>query len=181
MTDHSITERFVGTSSFGSIAGATYPDLDNEVGRTRRMLEIFPDGQNDWRPHEKSTGLAQLASHVAELPMFATAIVTTDSMDFMKGEYVSHSCGSRADLLDLFDSSVESLRAALAAADAESLARPWTLRKGDYVIVTGPRGELMREVALNHMVHHRAQLGVYYRMLGVPLPGLYGPSADEAL
>jgi len=171
----------VGTSSFGSIAGATYPDLDNEVGRTRRMLEIFPDGQNDWRPHEKSTGLAQLASHVAELPMFATAIVTTDSMDFMKGEYVSHSCGSRADLLDLFDSSVESLRAALAAADAESLARPWTLRKGDYVIVTGPRGELMREVALNHMVHHRAQLGVYYRMLGVPLPGLYGPSADEAL
>jgi uncharacterized damage-inducible protein DinB len=72
------------------------------------------------------------------------------------------------------------LRAALAAADAESLARPWTLRKGDYVLTTGPKGDLVRDIALNHMVHHRAQLGVYYRLLGVPLPGLYGPSADEA-
>jgi uncharacterized damage-inducible protein DinB len=170
----------MATSSFGSVAGTVYPDLDNEVNRTRRMLELFPDGQNDWRPHEKSMGLARLASHVAELPRFATAIVTTDSMDFMKGEYVSHSCENKADILDLFDSSVDSLRAALAAADAESLARPWTLRKGDYVLTTGPKGDLVRDIALNHMVHHRAQLGVYYRLLGVPLPGLYGPSADEA-
>jgi uncharacterized damage-inducible protein DinB len=143
------------------------------------MLERYPEGKNDWRPHEKSTTLAKLASHVAGLPAFATAIVTTDSMDFMKGEYVSHSCTSRAELLDLFDSSVESLRKALQAADSDSLARTWTLRRGEHILGAGRKGEMVREVAINHMVHHRGQLGVYYRMLDVPLPGLYGPSADE--
>lgn len=170
----------MANSSFGSAADAIYPDLDNEVSRTRRMLEMFPAEHNDWRPHEKSMPLAKLASHVAELPRFATAIVTTDSMDFMKGEYVSHSCNSKAEILDLFDSSVESLRSALRDADAASLARPWTLRNGERVVGTGPKGVLVRDFAINHMVHHRAQLGVYYRLLGLPIPGLYGPSADEA-
>ncbi len=169
----------MATSSFGSTADAIYPDLDNEVSRTRRMLEIFPEEHNDWRPHARSTPLARLASHVAELPQFATAIVTTDSMDFMKGEYISHSCTSRAGLLELFDSSVESLRTALRSADAASLAQPWTLRSGEQVLGTGPKGVLVRDFAINHMVHHRAQLGVYYRLLDVPIPGTYGPSADE--
>lgn len=170
----------MANSSFGSAADAIYPDLDNEVSKTRRMLERYPAEHNDWRPHEKSMTLAKLASHTAELPAFAASIVTTDDMDFMKGEYVSHSCHSKAELLDLFETSVDSLRTALASADTESLARPWTLRKGEHVVGTGPKGELVRDMALNHMVHHRAQLGVYYRMLGVPVPGLYGPSADEA-
>ena len=170
----------MATSSFGSVADAIYPDLDNEVSKTRRMLEMFPAEHKDWRPHARSMPLAKLASHVAELPGFATAIVTTDSMDFMKGEYISHSCNSRTELLDLFDSSVESLRTALRSADAVSLARPWTLRMGEQVLVTGPKGVLVRDSALNHLVHHRAQLGVYYRLLDLPIPGLYGPSADEA-
>lgn len=86
----------MATSSFGSTAAVIYPDLDNEMGRTRRMLELFPADHNDWRPHEKSMPLAKLASHVAELPAFATSIVTTDEMDFAKGQYVSHSCNSKA-------------------------------------------------------------------------------------
>ena len=166
-------------SSFGSVADTIYPDLDNEVNRTRRMLELFPAEHKDWRPHTRSMTLGKLASHVAELPKFATAIVTTDSMDFMKGEYVSHSCNSKAELLDLFDSGVESLRTALRSADTASLARPWTLRRGDQVLGTGPKSVLVRDAALNHLVHHRAQLGVYYRLLDLPIPGLYGPSADE--
>lgn len=169
----------MATSSFGSVADTIYPDLDNEVSRTRRMLELFPAEHNDWQPHARSMSLAKLASHVAELPRFAMAIVTTDCMDFMKGEYVSHSCNSKAEILDLFDSSVESLRTALQSADAASLARPWTLRRGEQVLGTGPKGVLVRDFAINHMVHHRAQLGVYYRLLDLPIPGLYGPSADE--
>lgn len=171
----------MATSTFGSIADTIYPDLDNEIKATRRMLERFPEGHNDWRPHPKSMTLARLASHVTELPAFATKIVTTDSMDFMKGEYVPHACTSRADLLKAFDSSVERFRAALGSATETSLSGTWTLRKGDDVLGTGPKRELVRSIALNHLVHHRAQLGVYYRMLDVPVPGMYGPSADESI
>ena len=169
----------MANSTFGTVADTIYTDLDDEMKSTRRMLERFPEGHNDWRPHAKSMTLAKLASHTAELPLFATKIVTTDTMDFMKGEYVSHSCTSKEELLDLFDSSADQLRAALTAADSAALDRTWTLSKGEHVVGTGRKRDLVRSMALNHMVHHRAQLGVYYRMLDVPVPGLYGPSADE--
>lgn len=169
----------MANSTFGSVADSIYTDMDNEMKSTRRMLERFPEGHNDWRPHAKSQTLAKLASHVAELPLFAKKIVTTDSMDFMKGEYVSHSCNSKAELLDLFDSSSDELRTALSASDTAALDRPWTLRKGEHIAGEGRKCDLIRSMALNHMVHHRAQLGVYYRMLDIPIPGLYGPSADE--
>ncbi len=145
------------------------------------MLERFPSGHNDWRPHEKSMTLGRLASHVAELPGFGTAIITGDGMDFAKGEYVSRTCSNATELLSVFNECVGSLRTALVSADAATLAKPWTLRNGEHVILTGPKGDLMRGIVINHIVHHRAQLGVYYRMLGVPVPGLYGPSADEAM
>lgn len=169
----------MANSTFGAVADTIYTDLDNEIKSTRRMLERFPEGHNDWRPHAKSMTLSSLASHTAELPLFAMKIVTTDDMDFLKGEYESHSCSSKTELLDLFDSSADKLRAALSAADSAALDRPWTLRKGDQVVGAGRKRDLVRSMALNHMVHHRAQLGVYYRMLDVPVPGLYGPSADE--
>jgi uncharacterized damage-inducible protein DinB len=168
-------------STFGSVADAIYTDLDHEIDKTRRTLERFPAGHNDWRPHDKSMSLANLASHVAGIPAFATAIVTTDQMDFAKGEYVSHSCDNAADLLAVFDTSVDSLRTALLAADAASLDRPWVLRNGERVVGTGRKSDLVRSIAINHMVHHRAQLGVYYRMLDVPVPATYGPSADEPI
>lgn len=171
----------MANSSFGSVADAIYTDLDQEIDKTRRTLERFPAGHNDWRPHDKSMPLAKLASHVAGIPAFATAIVTTDQMDFAKGEYVSYSCESAAELLDVFDKTAASLRAALKAADAESLAGTWTLRNGDRVVGAGRKSDLVRSIAINHMVHHRAQLGVYYRMLDVPVPAMYGPSADEPI
>ncbi|MEO7043314.1 MAG: DinB family protein [Gemmatimonadaceae bacterium] len=169
----------MANSTFGTVADTIYTDLDHEIKSTRRMLERYPEGHDDWRPHAKSMSLSKLASHTAELPQFATTMVTTDSMDFMKGEYVSHSCNSKAELLELFDSSTDALRAALSAADSAALDRTWTLRKGEDVVLSGRKRDLIRGMALNHMVHHRAQLGVYYRMLDVPVPGLYGPSADE--
>ena len=169
----------MANSSFGSIADAIYPDLDNEIRTTRRMLERFPAGHYDWKPHDKSMTLGKLASHVAELPRFGSAIMTRDSFDFAKGEYVPAACDSAETLVATFDERVNAFRDALSAAESDRMAEPWTLRNGDNVVLVGPRGAVIRTVVINHIVHHRAQLGVYYRMLGVPIPGSYGPSADE--
>jgi len=169
------------TSSSGSPADTIYTDLDNELATTRRMLERFPAGQNDWRPHEKSMTLGRLAAHVAELPQYGTMIITTDEMDFATSGYKPTTYDTAEALLAVFDEKVKTLRPALAAADATVLASPWTLRNGEQVFFTRPKGELVRHMMINHLVHHRAQLGVYYRMLDVALPGSYGPSADEPM
>lgn len=145
------------------------------------MLERFPTGHNDWRPHEKSMTLGRLAAHVAELPGFGTMIINTDGMDFSKREYVAKIYDTADELLAVFDEKVEALRPVLAAADSATLASLWTLRNGEQIFFTRPKGELVRGMMINHLVHHRAQLGVYYRMLGVPVPGSYGPSADEPM
>ena len=169
----------MANSSFGSIADAIFPDLDNEIRTTRRMLERFPAEHYDWKPHEKSMALGKLASHVAELPRLGSAIMTRDSLDFAKGESAPVVCDSAESLVATFDERVNAFRDALSAAESQRMTEPWTLRNGDHVLLAGPRGEVIRTVVINHIVHHRAQLGVYYRMLGVPIPGSYGPSADE--
>ncbi|MEO6865103.1 MAG: DinB family protein [Gemmatimonadaceae bacterium] len=169
------------TSSSGGPADILYTDLENELRTTRRMLERFPAGNNDWRPHEKSMTLGRLAAHVAELPQFGTMIVTTDGMDFATSGYKPTICDTSEELLAVFDEKVKALRLALGAADSSTLASTWTLRNGEQVFFTRPKGELVRHMMINHLVHHRAQLGVYYRMLGVALPRSYGPSADEPM
>ncbi len=169
------------TSSSGGPADILYTDLDNELKTTRRMLERFPAGNNDWRPHEKSMTLGRLAAHVAELPQFGTMIVTTDGMDFATSGYKPATYDTAEELLTVFDEKVKALRPVLAAADSDALASSWTLRNGEQVFFTRPKGELVRHMMINHLVHHRAQLGVYYRMLGVALPSSYGPSADEPM
>lgn len=168
-------------SSSGSPADAIYTDLENELSTTRKMLERFPSGHNDWRPHEKSMTLGRLASHVAELPQYGTMIITTDELDFSKVDYAPTIYDSAEELLAVFDAKVKELRPALATLDSAALASPWSLRNGEQVFFTRPKGALVRHMMINHLVHHRAQLGVYYRMLGVLLPGSYGPSADEPM
>ena len=169
------------TQSPRSPADELYTDLDEELATTRRMLERFPSGKNDWRPHEKSMTLGRLAAHVAELPQFGTMIVTSDELDFAKGGFTPTTYNTAEELLTVFDEKVKALRPALAAADSARLASPWTLRKGEQVFFSKPKAHLVRHMMINHLVHHRAQLGVYYRMLGVPVPGSYGPSADEPM
>ena len=164
-----------------SVAESLYTDLESELATTRRMLERFPSGKSDWRPHEKSMTLSSLASHVAEIPQYGIAIFGSDELDFAKGPYERNRYDTAQDLLAVFDNKVSQLRPALAGLDSTTVATPWTMRNGDYVIVTMPKGAAVRRVMLNHLVHHRAQLGVYYRLLGIPVPGSYGPSADEPM
>ena len=169
------------TSSHGSPASELYPDLEDELATTRRMLERFPSGNNDWRPHEKSMTLGRLAAHVAELPQFGTMLITTNELDFAASGYKPTTYNTAAELLAVFDEKVKALRPVLMGADSATLASPWTMRDGEKVFFTRPKAHLVRQIMINHLVHHRAQLGVYYRMLDVPVPGSYGPSADEPM
>ncbi|MEO8946456.1 MAG: DinB family protein [Gemmatimonadaceae bacterium] len=171
----------MSTPSNPGPADVLYTDLDNELRTTRRMLERFPAGHNDWRPHAKSMTLGRLAAHVAEIPGYGSMIIGTDEMDFGKSDHKPRTYDTANELLAVFDGKVSELRAMLASFDSEAVAAPWSLRNGEQVFFTRPKGDLVRHMMLNHLIHHRAQLGVYYRMLDVPLPGSYGPSADEPM
>ncbi|MDQ2889553.1 MAG: DinB family protein [Gemmatimonadota bacterium] len=164
-----------------SLQDTLYSDLENELNTTRRMLERYPSGHDDWRPHEKSMTLGRLAAHIAELPGYGTMLVTTDEMDFSARDYKPTVYSSAAELLAVFDDKAKILRETLPKMDVEASESTWTLRDGDKVYFSRPRGELIRHMMLNHLVHHRAQLGVYYRMMNVPVPSSYGPSADEGM
>lgn len=153
-------------------------DWEDEMASTRRVLERFPDGQGDWRPHEKSRSLAELATHVADGPGLGATILETEELDALTRPRQAP-LGTSAELLERFDRNVERLRAALNTVDGERARAEWTLRAGDQVFVRRPRRALMRTMFLSHTIHHRAQLGVYLRLLDVPVPGVYGPSADE--
>ena len=155
-----------------------YGDLDAEHAATRRMLERFPDAHRDWRPHEHSRTIAELATHVAEIPNRGVAILTTDGMDVASRKPVAP-VGSAAELLAVHDASVAAQKRALAEADPAALSNEWTIRRGEQIILHGPKYQLLRTVMMSHIIHHRAQLSVYYRLLGVAVPGMYGPSADD--
>ncbi len=156
-----------------------FADIDEEFANTRRVLERFPDEHADWRPHQKSSTLIELAAHVASLPNFGQVIASGSVFDFAATPWVPPTARTRVELLALFDEKSESARAAVASLDDEALRGTWTLRSGDTVFLSGPRGYNIRRLMLSHIIHHRAQLTIYYRLLGVPVPGLYGPSADE--
>jgi uncharacterized damage-inducible protein DinB len=157
-----------------------YEDLDRELASTRRVLERFPEDHRAWGPHEKSRPLGELAGHLAAIPGLGAMILETDELD-RSGRPVPPNPGTAVELLALFDANVTRLRAALAKTDPAALARTWKMRMGDRVLVQDTKRVLLRIMVLSHMVHHRAQLGVYYRLLNVPVPGVYGPTADEAV
>ncbi len=157
-----------------------FADLDEELDATRRLLERYPEGWGDWRPHERSAPLQKLATHIAELPRVAQVILETDEWDRATTPYTPPVLETRDALLAQFDRHAAALGAAVAAAEAASLARPWALRRGAQVFVSGTKAALVRRMSLTHVAHHRGQLTVYYRLLGVPVPATHGPSGDEA-
>lgn len=160
--------------------GALFADLDREIAATRTMLAAVPDGRGDWKPHPKSMSLGRLASHVAESSTYVVGVLATTEYDMaVSGRFGGAMLGSTAEILELFDRTTSEMRAAIAAATPESLDVEWTLRAGDQVFVRAPRRALVRDWGISHLVHHRAQLGVYLRLLDVHVPGMYGPSADE--
>lgn len=156
-----------------------FADLPTEIRTTRRVLERVPADKADWTPHGKSMSLGRLAAHLAELPGFATAIMSADELDFAKGGYVPVPFESTEQVLGVFDERAARMQAVVDGADWDALARSWTLRSGDHVILSGQKGTLLRSLGLSHIAHHRGQLGVYLRLLDVAVPSVYGPTADE--
>ena len=161
-------------------AALLFADLEGELKTTRRMLERVPNGQDDWRPHEKSMTLAQLATHVAQLPGLGILMLTQDEFDGAAPRPRRPDPANSAERVKMFDTVSAEMRALLERMTWEQAMSQWTLRIGERVIVQSPRAEVVRRVFITHSAHHRAQLGVYLRLLGVAVPGSYGPSADES-
>lgn len=153
-------------------------EMDHEAVTTRKMLERVPDDKYDWKPHEKSMTIRQLATHIADLPSWVTVALTTDELDFATSPYNPEVINKTADLLKYLEKSLASGREHLSKATEEDLEPKWTLRVGDKILSVSTKGEVIR-MTYNQIVHHRAQLGVYLRLLNIPIPGSYGPSADE--
>jgi uncharacterized damage-inducible protein DinB len=154
-------------------------DFDNEMKATRKLLERVPldDAHRGYKPHEKSMALDLLATHVAELPSWPKIALDSELFELQLG-FKPRIARSTAELLDIFDKSVEEGRARIAGATDEEMQKNWTFKYGDKIMFTEVRTKVIRGF-LNHLVHHRAQLGVYLRLNEIAIPGMYGPSADE--
>ncbi|HYO84240.1 MAG TPA: DinB family protein [Bryobacteraceae bacterium] len=153
-------------------------DLQMELSNTRKALERVPDDKLDFKPHPKSGTLIWLASHVADIPGWGSYTLNSDGMEF-DGMQPPPLPGSREELLAKFDRNAAELTAAMAGADDAKLAAIWTGTMKGKPVLAGPKGDMLRGMIMNHMIHHRAQLTVYLRLLDIPVPALYGPSADE--
>ena len=154
-------------------------ELEAEAKTTRKMLSIIPDDKYQWKPHPKSMTIQQLATHVAELPTWIPMTLNTTELDFAANPYEQKKISGTKDLLELFETSLAEGRAALQSAREEQLSEQWTLRNGEQIYSTEPKADVIR-MALSQIIHHRAQLGVFLRLLDIPIPGSYGPSADES-
>lgn len=155
-------------------------DLEHELATTRRVLARVPDDRFDWKPHPKSMSLGQLASHLAGVPEWGVATLTLPGLDFMSAPAPAPATDG-ATLLATYDRGAAALGAALAEHGSDDeLSETWVGRAGDRVVMQRPRIALMRSFVISHMVHHRGQLSVYLRLCDVPVPSIYGPSADEA-
>ncbi len=157
---------------------ALLPEFDREMTTTRKLLERLPDNQLGWKPHDKSMSLGRLATHVAEIPQWGARTLAEDELN-LTGSYTPREEQSRDAILAIFDQAVADTRKALTSrSDAEFMA-PWTLKREGKTVFTMPKAAVIRAMMLNHLVHHRGQLSVYLRLQNVPLPAMYGPSADE--
>ena len=161
-----------------SIAQMLLPEFDMEMANTRKMLERVPDGKFDYKPHQKSMSLGRLAAHTGEIPSYASATIRFERMDFT-GEEKQFSPATRKELLDAFDKNVAEARELLSKVSDEELMKTWTLTYKGQQIFAMPRVAVLRSMVMSHLIHHRAQLGVYLRMNNVEIPGMYGPSGDE--
>ena len=154
-------------------------ELEKESIGTRKMLALVPADKSDWKPHEKSMKLKDLATHIADLPTWITMAINTDELDFVTSPYNPTNCNGGEELTAYFDKNVEEAKQILQNSKDSILEETWTLRNGDIIYMQSTRLETIRH-SYSQIVHHRAQLGVYLRLLNIPIPGVYGPSADES-
>lgn len=158
-------------------------EYDPEMATTRRVLERVPFDKADWKPHQKSFTMAQLAGHIRDMAGWAGVTVQSDSLDLEPPGGPAFEPppppASKEELLESFDKAVAQGREAIAGATDQAMAQPWSLLRGGQAMFTMPRVAVLRAMILSHMIHHRGQLSVYLRMNDVPVPSIYGPSADE--
>jgi len=155
------------------------PEFDHELQQTRKTLERVPTDRFDWKPHAKSMSLRELASHLADLPHWLPMTLESAELDLDESGYEPFSAESLQGLLGHFDDGVRAARSALEEATEQRMGETWTMKAGGEVAFSMPKAAVVRSFILNHNVHHRAQLGVYLRLLDLPVPAVYGPSADE--
>jgi uncharacterized damage-inducible protein DinB len=165
-----------------SLSEMLLPEFEHEMANTRKTLERVPDDKLDWKPHEKSMTFRSLATHLANLPTWANHAISVDEMDIapvgaepMRATPVN----SHEEALETFDKNLNAAREAISGASDEHLLKPWSLLSGGATVLTLPRIGVLRSFVMNHNIHHRAQLGVYLRLNDIPVPSIYGPSADE--
>jgi uncharacterized damage-inducible protein DinB len=166
------------------IAASILPEFDHEMATTRRILERVPESDPGWKPHPKSYALGDLAIHVATLPSWATFTLQQTDLDLAPAGGAAYSAPTfknASDTLGMFDASVQAGRQAIESTSDADFMVPWTLKKGGQSIFTLPRIAVLRSFVLNHLIHHRGQLSVYLRLRDVPLPSVYGPTADEPI
>jgi uncharacterized damage-inducible protein DinB len=162
-----------------TINDVAFGDLDREFRLTRRVLERIPQEHFPFKPHEKSMHFGRLAMHVATLPQWMHDTIAKDAMDLNSPPKIRFEPADKDDLLKTFDQNVAAVKQAMAAIDDAGLLSPWTLRQGDQVLYRDTKAKTLRIWCVNHMVHHRAQLCIYLRLLNVPVPAVYFNSADE--
>src|SRR5262249_27042513 len=165
-----------------SYAETILPEFDQEMASTRKVLERIPDDRLDWKPHPKSNTIGWDANHVADMVNWVVLVLTKPSLGVApvhgpKYEFPTHTSGKA--ILELFDRNVAAARKAIAEVKDEDLNHNWTLAQAGQEYFTMPRSAVMRTLILNHIIHHRAHLCVYLRLNDIPVPGMYGPSADE--
>jgi len=153
-------------------------EMENEAKTTRKMLACIPADKYDWKPHAKSMSIRQLATHIAELPLWVTMSLTTEGLDFQANPYVQEKVDTNEEMMIYFEASLANGKAQLEKANEDLLEERWVLRSGEHILSESSKGEVIR-MTYNQIVHHRAQLGVNLRLLDVAIPGSYGPSADE--
>ncbi len=159
------------------LADSIVAELDNEAQTTKRLLERLPDEKLSWKPHAKSFSLGQLALHIAAVPGSIAAAVTKDTME--APDFAQAEAKSRNEVIETFTKSMSAAMATVKSMDDAKLNSTWSLTKNGKTILSMPRVAVVRNIMMNHIYHHRGQLSVYLRMLEVPLPSIYGPSADE--
>ena len=158
------------------------PEFENEMAGTRKVLERIPDDKFHWKIHDKSNTIGWVASHLANLPSWATMTIDSDSLDVMPSEgepFKLPEFGSTKEVLEAFDNNVSQARERLASVSDETIHKPWSLLRTGETVFTMPKLVVIRTWVINHMIHHRGHLCVYLRMNELPVPALYGPSADE--
>jgi len=158
---------------------ALHGEMEQEAATTRKLLERIPADKFDWKPHDKSMTMGQLASHVAEMVNWTTPTMDQPELDFSKFDYKPFVPKTSEELLEFFDKNIVEALETLKNSPDEKFFEPWTMRNGEQIYFTMPKAVTMRSFIMNHIVHHRGQLSVYLRLNDIPVPAIYGPSADE--